>query len=232
MKNLLRILPCLMITGLTVNAQQNEFKFGLQVFPSIVYSRVSPQAFEIATNQKNSYEGNGVRLRGGFGGFTDYHFTDNFVIHGGINFIVVGSGYKVNSYTGANFSEKHSLQYVQLPLALKIISNEIHNHLYFSFMAGITAEVAVAARINGEKEFQPAPGAPVEKYYSYFRPINSSLLINPGIEYRLNGNFRLIAGVTYARGLLDYARKRMIKHLPNDIDIFNDYFALNLGVKF
>lgn len=232
MKNLLLSAFAVIFFSITSFSQVKEVKFGVKIFPAVAWSRVSPEKFVDATNQEYTFSDNGIKLRGGIGIFADYHFTDNYVFTTGLNYLVNSSGYNIKTPTG-EIKNRYSLQYVQVPIAFKLITNELADMLKVYFALGVTGDILVGTRINGEKELQVAPAAPVEKNSRFIFPISSNLNISSGIEYEISGGTKLLIGLTYSHGLANIdSGKSGVSKAYNTFAILNNYLALDLGIKF
>ena len=242
MKKLITASLLFLLSHLPSFSQVNEVKFGVQVFPSIAWTRVTPDSYTDPAGTTYTFSSNGGKLRGGIGIFADYHFTDNYVFTTGVNYLLNASGFQVTvsnplapglSGTG---TKTYSLQYVQVPIAFKLVTNEFVDMIRAYFKVGITGDVLVGTRIDGKSSYQPAPGSPVIQNSRYISLFSTNLNLSPGIEYEIAGGTRLLIGVTYSRGLMEINSNKSKEFFGgNDISGFslkNDYISLDLGVKF
>ena len=69
-----------------------------------------------------------------------------------------------------------------------------------------------------------------EVYLEKFNFWDIVLDLGIGIEMKLGQNTAFFSGITYYRGLLNAVQPQSF--LENDLKVKNDYWALNLGIKF
>lgn len=145
-----------------------------------------------------------------------YYFSTGLIIlpkRVGIDIIPENGGSTPNSF------EAYNLQYVQIPLTLKLFTNEIQPDLSIYFQVGGSFEIKVDDKPKDEDYVI------IEK----FNPFDIGLQLGAGAEYRIGINTIVFGGFGYQQGLID-----VVSETRNDIDltIKNSLISMDLGIKF
>lgn len=220
MKNLFILSTALFLsTGLF--AQSDKYKIGVKIAPNIGW--VKPESKHI------SHERNALRF--GFGLVADIHFTDNYAIGTGLNIFQMGGEVSYhtlregdNGQEIALLSRSYMLQYGEVPLTLKLRTNEIGYITYWG-QFGLGLGVNIRATANDELDYQftnenatindPNPWISSDRETSVIENedikddislFRASLIIGAGIEYNLSGGTSILAGVTFNNGFTDILR--------------------------
>ena len=160
---------------LTIGANA-QFKLGLKGSPNFSWNRVDDPAKILS--------GKGVGIRSGIGAFIDYEFSDNYAFHSGITYTTKGAGVRVANID--SLSARMSLQYIEIPVAIKLFTNEIGTDMRMYFVVGSSINMNLAAKIgtDGDKSYQNAAGEAVE-YTKHFNPLDLSALAGLGVEMQM-----------------------------------------------
>ncbi len=165
----------------------------------------------------------GSAAKFGIGVIVDYAFSDTYTFSSGL--IVVPKKVSVNIQgenggTFPNASEAYNLQYLQIPLTLKLYTNEIAPDFNIFFQVGGAVEVKMDER-------------PLEEGYiliDKFNPLDIMATIGAGVEYRVGVSTVLFGGFSFQRGLIDTVNETDPRNL--DLTITNTVFSIDLGIKF
>ncbi|MDH5365890.1 MAG: PorT family protein, partial [Cyclobacteriaceae bacterium] len=114
-------------------------------------------------------------------------------------------------------------QYLQLPIALKLYTNEIMLDTRIYVSMGLMAE------INIDEKQAKNYSSPLIADFSLF---DTSLLLGVGIEYNIGTHTAIYGGFSYNRGLLNSIADYRVVRNDNNLKIHNDLINLDLGVKF
>ena len=200
--------------------------------------RVAPSVTLNTAEGFNSYAGfrdNGAAMRMSIGPSIDYFFfKDRYSLSSGIWYTIHRSGYRIPGQFGQTVwdpgaklqQSSYNLQYIQLPLAVKMYANNLFPNARFYIQTGGLINIKLA-----EKPLDSAHNALFQNaedggnYSRQYSRGSLSLLLGTGIQYRLNQSQALILGVSYQRGLTDVARAR-------DLVSKNHVVSLDLGLKF
>ena len=212
-----------------------KFKFGFKVDPNI--SWMSPEAADLVSE--------GVLLRGSFGVNADIMFSERYAL--GTGFSIMGGGGQLSFFDyedrigdagESNFivkrNRKYKLKYVEIPLTLKLRTDEIgyitywgqfglglgfatkatadDNIKFFSELVEDADEMGNSWIDSGSaistlaKEDEEEMGVDISGEMS---PIRASLIIGAGIDYSLSGNTSLMFGIAYNNGLTNVFKSKI-----------------------
>jgi len=210
-----------------------QVEIGLKVSPSISYLRASsPSA--------TSFQGESSKFSFGGGIFMDYFFGQNYAFNTGL--FLSGKGGTISyldrnpmssSSASTRVEQKISMQYLELPLTIKLFTNEIAPDTRVYFQVGGSLAVPVQTRINGEKNYIDAfDGNNETTAGSHVFDIDANLIGAVGAEYQLGQSTKFLAGISYHHGLVDMDRYFEKTRKFSDVSIKNSVFSLDLGLKF
>lgn len=198
--------------------------------------KVSPNVSWFHPDNKSILSDGGARLRYGFALNFDKHFTANYAIGTGLNIFTAGGEIEYlqkesipDTMTQVfSVNRNYRLQYGEIPLTLKLRTNEIGYMTYWAqFGVGLGVNISAKADeeiiyryqidnddINNDGAlWESLPGAfrrnsveedvDVKSDIAIFR---TSLIIGAGVEYNLSGNTSILAGVTFNNGFSDALR--------------------------
>ncbi len=199
----------------------SQVKIGLKVSPNFSWNNV------IHDNDSLSLSGNGLKIRGGAGVMIDLMLSDNFAVATGLSYMTKGSGIRFNS-AGTEIRNKYSLQYLEIPVTIKVYTNEIMDYTRLYFQVGVSANTNIAAKINDENVFTDSNGE-TQNMTKNINFLETALLVGSGIEMEMGESTVLVAGLTYSRGLLNIDNTGLFDS-PNKLT--NNYVGIDLGLKF
>ena len=126
-----------------------------------------------------------------------------------------------SSTASADYDVKFKMQYLEIPLTIKLKTDETNNMKWFG-QFGLSTNFRIGAKQNVEKGTTPlADDVKVTDLTKFFR---AGMVIGGGMEYRLGGKTSLLTGLTYNNGLTNISK--------NDHSVKNHYVALNVGIFF
>jgi hypothetical protein len=208
-----------------------QVEIGLKVSPSISYLRASsPSA--------TAFQGESSKFSFGGGIFMDYFFGQNYAFNTGL--FLTGKGGTISyvepstlPLAGDRVSQKIAMQYLELPLTIKLFTNEVAPDTRVYFQVGGSLAVPVQTRINGEKNYIDAFNSNNETSAgSHVFDIDANLIGAVGAEYQLGQSTKFLAGISYHHGLVDLDRYFEKTRKFSDVSIKNSVFSLDLGLKF
>lgn len=212
-----RLIICsaFILVGLQLKAQ---FKIGLQISPAISSNRFETNSDFI------SIQNDGSSLKFRFGPIADFAITETYYFHTGILYAPKEISLKsTNPNDPASIlTEKYNLQYLQIPLAIKLYTNEIQLDTKLYFILGMLAEVNISEKAKEKSNI-------VINNFSMF---DTSLLLAAGVEYSAGVNTVFYGGLSYNRGLLNAISTHISLNDAEKIIMKNDLINLDLGVKF
>lgn len=209
----MRKILLLIILLFTASAGFSQFKLGFKFSPTISTNRIDSKSDTV------SFSTDGAGLRFVAGPIADFQLTDNYFVSTGILLVSKRAGLEAKRPSGTE-TEEYSLQYIQVPVTLKLFTNEVALDKRIYFQVGATMEVNVKDEPKKDRYY----------YIDNFKLFDSSLLVGVGLEYKVGLNTIVFGGFSYSRGLLNAVGDQV--RLDDDITFKNDYLALDLGIKF
>lgn len=228
-----KLLLASLLFAVTTGAACAQVEIGLKISPAITSLRAE-------STSKNSFASDGSQLGFSGGLVVDYFFGENYAFSTGLELAGKGGTIRYTDYqnngvgNGNAFqnSYKMSTQYLQIPLSVKLFTNEITSGTRIYFQVGGSLNVPIGTRINGSKFYtDPATGTET-KAGDYVYPFDADALVAAGAEYTMGKSTKLFAGLGYHRGLVDIDHYFESKRGLTDVTIKNSSFGLDLGIKF
>ncbi len=185
MKNTtLAMASAMLLVTLTKAQDAKSFRLGLEVCPNMGW---------ISTDEK-TYSNDGSHLGFRFGLLGDFRLGSNanYFFSTGLFLNNVGAKAKItgsdSAHTVSSFETKY--QYVELPLTIKLKTNEIGYMTYFGqigFDAGL--RTAAKAKLSGGEYEDASDGANI---------LRIALVVGGGLEYNFSGNTSALLGLKYS----------------------------------
>ncbi len=230
MKKLL-IIASFILISLTIFAQEEPaFHFGVKASPSLAWLR----------SDTKGYASDGSKFGFSYGLITDFNFASKYAFSTGIDITYRGGKFKtvqelkdiVNKDSVISTSASYVLQYLEIPITLKLKTNEIGSVTYY-VQVGVAPGINIRARKNYESSTQTTvSGIPQTinaeenklDAQSEINSLNLSMIIGGGVEYTLSGQTVLVGGIQFNNGFLDV--------FDGDPKVNSNYLALTLGILF
>ena len=141
------------------------------------------------------------------GGFLKYNFDQPVETNSGIDTIPIGS------------TLEYKLQYISIPLGLKLKTNEIG---YFTFYTHLGVNTGINIKATGEVENYELDNTNISDEVKLF---NLAYFIGAGAEYSIGGNTAIVLGLTYTNGFVD-----ITKDTDNKVPCSN--VTIRIGILF
>lgn len=226
----------MMLCGLTnVIAQDTEVvtRFGIKAAPNLSWTRSDTKGLQ----SEGSTLGFSVGLLAEFplGPTGNYRFATGLFL--------TNIGGKTSHISFANdtmssvLNNDYSLRFVELPLTIKMMTNEI-GYLRYYGQIGLSAGINVRARadyemtntINGVVAISSEEDIDIK---DDIRAIRGALVIGGGVEYTFSGQTTALFGITYNNSIVNLLEKEALTGLDTDRPkLLADYLELTLGVFF
>ncbi|MCF8331823.1 MAG: PorT family protein [Bacteroidales bacterium] len=228
-----KIIPVLMAVLLIssfvkINAQEDlkPFRFGLHASPSI--SWIKPDVQE--------YESDGSKIGFSYGVIADFNLSENYAVSTGIDISYFGGKasyedkldpYGFESTETGNIKSTYNLQYLQIPVMIKMSTNEIG---YFTYFANVGLGTAIRLKASGEDVYNETTitREDLSDDVAFFR---ESLIIGLGTEYSIAENVSLIGALNFNNGFTTTI-KRKNHDLDKNGNAIANYIELKLGIIF
>lgn len=234
-------IACFLILIAKVSVSQKSFRLGLNFAPS--YAWLKPDVKD--SNGKDLYttKGTGTKIGFSYGLAGEFAFGDNYSFATGLLLTTNGGGLEYKDSISIDTSSalhkvstirKHNLQYVEIPLTLKLKTNEIGYITYYG-QFGFKTAFLVRARANDVSEGETLTSNIIREDIDIRKEINflrTSLVIGAGLEYSLGGKTSFIAGIAYDNGFSNIFAKDQESIEGIKLKAKSNYIALNVGVLF
>lgn len=231
-----KLLCATLLIALSIPAiaqKEQPWRIGLTANPVLGWFKTQK-----ANEDLNGVSNDGLKVGFSYGAMGAYQFADNYSLEIRIHHLMYQGGYQVNFKDKQNFISKSSndyqvgsrdwdLQYLNLPLNLKLKTNQIG---YFTFFGkfGITPGFNLQSRatekrlelINGSVEANKEEDITVNSRF-----MNVGVNIGLGAMYQLGGDTYLNGGLTFHNGLAQVDDK-------SKYGIKTAYISLDLGILF
>lgn len=227
MKKIVLLSALFYFTASILMAQDTETKllrFGLQGNTGLSWMKTD----------QDSMQSLGLRLGYGYGFITEITLAKNFAVATGFDVLYQGGKIEKKGVltafppdTTKELASKIStyrLQYLDIPVTLKMKTNEIN---YMTYFARIGGSFGLNLQAKADQNFKNIPGTKeytVEKVNvkderKFFR---ANFLIAAGLEYSLGGTTAALAEISFTNGLT---------YLLDD-KVKGNYLQLKLGILF
>ena len=182
----------------------------------------TPQLSWLNTDSKSIDDG-ALMLGFNFGVHSDIFFAPNYAFTTGLTISNLGGKLTYNdeiTFNNESFLAgqkiKFKLSYIEIPLGLKLKTNEFRRSIFFG-QFGLNPMVNIKAEDGNNNNISDE-----------INLINVAYNIGAGIEYSLGGNTALIAGIIYKNGFLDVTKDHNSLGEKTTLNIIN----FNLGILF
>jgi hypothetical protein len=254
MKRVLLVLLVALLSVSGVQAQEsldyNKIRFGAYVAPTLSWMRPTSTKSD---DKMYGVENGGSKMGFQYGFVAEYYFAENYglvlgaqVNHtgGSINAKLIDSaGKKAGWATKANMN--YNLQYVEIPVAIKLRTDEISNMRFFG-QFGISLGVNIGKKVtydmegydanmnlvdyvsDGKEKLSASSGTAIS-------PVLLQMNVGAGLEYPFAPKLSGYVGIFFNNGFLpDVTSPSNYKGLPafKDGNVRLNNFALRLGMLF
>ncbi len=171
---------------------------------------------------KEGYVTGGSKFYFGYGFISDFTLTDNYIISTGLN--IINAGGKLTMQNGAGYGGNYngvpratpntysvSLQYVEIPFALKLKTDAMNGLRYWG-QFGTYLGINIGSRLSGtvlsnESGVEASKTYDKEQITSATVPVNMGLDLGVGVEYPFNSKSYGSFGLGYHNGFIDITKQ-------------------------
>jgi hypothetical protein len=201
--------------------------YGSAVFaqsPVRLGAHIDP-VFSWFSTKTSDIEKDGARLGYNGGLIVEYYFAPNYALVTGLNLTQLGGNLKYQQATTITTGESdeivlpagttvaYNVNYLSIPIALKLKSNQIGYFTYFAEL-GFTPQVNIGSRASSEGNAIHKDN--VSKEINAF---NVSFFFGGGIEYNIGGQTSLVGGIFFNNGFADILSNNGDKGQLNFVNI-------------
>lgn len=210
----------LLLFATTAHAQG---RLGIKFSPGFAFSRAY-------TNPNNKgFTAKGTAFGFKIGALYDYGFQDNAYLSTGLYFTLQQVGIEnKNKEKKLSFAigEAHGLQYVQLPLLLKLYTGEL------TLDTRLYVEIGIIGQLRVNEYNASLCKDQTEAFIKKFRRWGVAGQLGVGIEYDVNLVTSIFGGISYQLGMVNViAEQQTLTHTPAIIG-YSDLFSFDVGIRF
>ncbi len=199
------------------------FQAGLKIEPSINWFTV-----EADQPQQTQVSGGDAKIGFSYGAMLDYFFQENVGLGFEVRYNTISGNLKQTYPISSGFQTaeyKLKMDYVEVPLTLKMRTNEVGYMKYFG-QFGFTPAINVRTRADIDSGNFSIDKVKIRER---IRPYNLYLLLGLGAEYNLGGTTSLVGRISYNKGFIDqWTEDEDVR----DVLLKHQYIGLSLGVLF
>ena len=207
----------ILFTCFSAYGQTQDYQIGIKIGPSFSGVKTKTEG----TNTTVDRDGTSVKFL--LGAFVDLPFKENYFFHAGINYASKATKISVSDGSfagGLPIMEGYNHESIQVPLLLKLYTNEVLLDTKFFFNFGLVPEILLSS----------SDEAPTNLLIEDFKGFDVSGNFGGGIEYGIGVNTSVYAGLNYYMGFLNQVK---IQNLTFDeFTLKSTLFSLEVGIKF
>ena len=244
MKNLLLTLMVLVL-GNELFAQdvpvgpntRKKFKIGFNLSPSVDFFQPNTDGVKL----------DAAKMKFGYGMMAEYAFTNNYAVGFGLEHKMGGAALDFSNadvrYIAKDdttefklMSRTYRYDYVNLPITLKLMTNQIGYFTYFG-QFGVDLSVLVSSKAKDERQalqsfktdslgtlteelFSGTGKGDFQGRYNQSSFANIKLRIGAGFEWNFSGNTSLVVSVSYHNGFIDLMKDAKDKQVNSEEGLF------------
>lgn len=214
MKNKLFILAIL-FAPLFANAQYteaNRVQLGFTTSPTFGW-------LTFPSGQTPNIEPDGMRAGFSYGVLADIPFSDNYYFSTALTVSTLNAK---AAEPGVSTSI-YKLQYLEVPLTLKLKSIEVDNRRFYG-QFGLNTGINIGSKQDIMFTNSATPDEKNRDIGDLVNLFRAGLVLGGGAEWKMGENMNLLTGLTYSNGFTDV--------FDGEAKAKNSYIALNLGIFF
>lgn len=235
MKRTALLTLCLLLISSLLTAQtERAFRFGLHASPLLGWMK--PDA--------NGYSSDGSVINFNYGFSTEFMLATNYTFATGIDILSCGGKLRYaaampipdtdTNLSNVSLTRKYRTQYLQIPLTIKMRTNQMGDLTYYG-QFGFTTGFRLRAKSDDDVTYETGnassvkiPDRDIKDQIHFFR---AGLLIGIGVEYSLGGSTALSAGLNFNNGFTDVLKAKN-NRLGVEENAISNFIELSLGVVF
>lgn len=214
---------------LTSSTQAQDIRFGLTASPNINW--FAPET--------EDYNSEGLRIGFSYGLLTEFLMAEHYGFASGMKIMHMGGklSFPVSELAdGLLYQEKdriYKLQYLEIPLTLKMKTREIGYNTYFGvfgFGGGINLRARADDKFTNTQTNQTFTrnDIDIKSEIPFFR---ASMILGIGLEHSLGGNTSLVGGLVFNNGFTNTLKgTNMVNNKKQNARA--NYIEISLGVLF
>lgn len=212
MRTKLTLVLLLSLVTYAANAQFPPYYFGLKAAPQI--SWMKPDT--------DGYTGNGSKIGFAWGFIAEFNFTENHSIGTGFNMLFNGGKLTFPTVVGdasGTMNREYFLKYIEIPLTLKMRTNDINGTKYFGRI-GLGTGFNIGSK--KEDEFISTDGEVTKSpknNYDEVAFVREALIVGLGAEHEIAQGPKLGLELTFNNGFTNVLTEKNVKATSNFFEL-------------
>ncbi len=237
MKKVFLALIVLILAPTAIQAQDEvRTRFGIKVAPNLSWTRADSRGLQSEGNRLGYSIGLLAEFPVGISG--NYRFASGLYLTtiGGNSSYSYETTDTINRPVTNVQESTWRLRYVEIPLTIKMMTNEI-GYLRYYGQLGVSLGANLRARMDSEYRYSVGgvtPPSVIEEDLDAqgdVTTIRAALVIGGGVEYNFSGQTSLLVGLTYNNSILNMVNRDALPGFDSP-KLFADYLELTLGIFF
>jgi len=207
---------------------QSKFQLGFKASPNVHWLKADA----------NGLDRDGVNFGFNYGVIADFNISERYSFSTGIESVTLGGS---STYEAGilNLDETYKAKYVEIPLTLKLKTNQIGYITYYG-------QFGLGLGINYEASGETTTGGVTLEDKNRSNEIalfRGAIIIGAGLEYNISGSTSFLVGLTFNNGLTNIYSKDAMDDFeklntdagnpsPDELKSISNYLALNIGLIF
>ena len=189
---------------------QTDLRLSLKVNPAITFNRFTSETDSLI------FSNNEDDVRPTFGLAADIGLTESYFFSTGILYSLRNVNLSANTSTGLTENEKYQLEYIEIPITLKLYTNDLGVDSKIYFQTGFMFDILVNWKGATSSDDM------IEKLKFF----DTSFFVGTGFDKQLGVSTAIFIGIYYQRGLVNVANDNP------EFTLKNDLLGLELGLRF
>ncbi len=186
------------------NGETPKFRLGLQFSPNIAWMSLNT----------SGYSSNGLRIGFSYGISTEFYLAKNYLFSTGFSINNLGGKLRYESIydnngnlSASEIKQTINIKYVDIPLSLKLKTNEIGYLTYYGNF-GFNTGIKYSSKTDIEYlDFNNIKKTAISNT-SNISLININLIVGGGLEYNVSGRTNFAVGLTYHNGFTNVLKTK------------------------
>ncbi|MFO8129195.1 MAG: porin family protein [Bacteroidales bacterium] len=215
---------------LNARAQQKPFVFGFRFAPNVGWNK----------SETKEYNRDGMQPGFSWGFVAEFYLMENYAITTGFDIVYLYTRMsyphevQIDNSTSPEgiLNRKYKLKYIEIPLILKMRTNEFGKFRFYG-QVGLGTSFLLGAK--ADDEFSYGTEKITEEKVDIYDDvgfIRESLIIGAGTEFMVSGSTVINLGVKFDNGFLNILNDNNPARPGLEPKAINNYLELNLGVVF
>ncbi|MEN8224850.1 MAG: porin family protein [Bacteroidota bacterium] len=229
-KQLFTLILILIFSSSNAFSQQKPFVFGFKVGPNFGWLKPDTKG----------YESTGLKSGLNWGFIADFVLMDNYSVATGFDVVFLHGGLEMDhrmvidgdTTAPGILKRKYKLKYIQIPVTLKMRTNDINNYRFFG-QIGLGSSFLIDAK--ADDEFSSGSLLVNEEKVDIYEDISfirESLILGAGVEFSLGGSTNLIAALIYNNGFMDILKGKNTVEPTLNNKATSSFLSLEVGIVF